>query len=79
MAIRMESDRREELLERLRGFWLEEFDEELSAFRAERILDFVMEAIGPAVFNQGVLDARRWMQSRLDDLEGEVWEPEARV
>ena len=39
----------------------------------------MIETIGPGVFNQGVRDARRYLQERLDDLESEVWEPEAEL
>ena len=76
MPIHIDDARRSALLGRLQGFWLEEFDEELSAFRAEQVLDFVGEAVGPAIYNQAVQDARHFMQVRLDDLEGEVWAPE---
>jgi uncharacterized protein (DUF2164 family) len=76
MAIQIEAARRESLATRLQAFFREEFDEELSRFRAEQLLDFVAEALGPQVYNQGVQDARKFMQQRLDDLDGEVHEPE---
>ena len=76
MTIHIDDDRRTRLLDLLRGFWTEEFDEELTGFRAERILDFMVEAVGPGIYNQGVQDARKHVQERLDDLEGDVWAPE---
>lgn len=76
MAIELETGRRERLVEALQGFYLEEFDEELSPFRAEQLLDFVLERLGPQVYNQAVQDARVFMQRKLDDLDGEVHEPE---
>ena len=76
MAIELDDTRRARLLSNLKGFFLEEFDEELSEFRAEQILDHVLGALGPQVYNQAVQDARRFMQARLDDLDGEVYEPE---
>ena len=77
MPLRLDEDRRSDLVNTLRGFYLEEFDEELSSFRAEALLDFVLQTLGPAVYNQGVQDARRFMQEKLDDLDGEVHEPES--
>ena len=66
-------DRREELSARLAQIaYSEEFDETLSDFRAETLLDLVLKAVGPAVYNQAVKDAQAFMQSRLDDLDGEV-------
>ena len=76
MALRLDEVRREGLVSRLRGFFLQEFDEDLSSFRSEQVLDFFLEALGPQVYNQAVQDARGFMLRKLDDLDGEVHEPE---
>lgn len=78
MAIRIDDARRDQLVRRLQGFFLQEFDEELSRFRAEQLLDFHLEALGPQVYNQAVQDARKYMQERLDDLDAEVHVAEPR-
>ena len=75
MSVELSEERRAELVLRLQGFFLEQFEEQLSEFRAEHLLDFVLEAVGPQVYNQAVQDARAVMQRKLDDLEGEVWMP----
>jgi len=75
-GMNIDAERRRHLIGALQGFWLEEFDEELSPFRAEKLLDFVARALGPQVYNQGVQDARKFLQERLDDLDGEVYEPD---
>lgn len=72
MTISLSEERREQLILGMKGFYLEEFDEEISAFRAERLLDFAIRSIGPHVYNQAVQDARAFMQRKLDDLDGEV-------
>lgn len=76
MAIDLDPARRARLVEEIQGFFLESFDEEVSAFRAEQLLDFSLGHLGPQVYNQGVQDARVFMQRKLDDLDGEVYEPE---
>ena len=77
MAIDLDDARRERLISSLRGFYLEELDEELSAFRAEQVLDFFLRTLGPQVYNQAVQDARGFLQRSLDDLDGEVYASEA--
>lgn len=72
MPLNISPERRAELISRLRKSYSEEFDETLSDFRAETLLDLVLKAVGPAVYNQAVKDAQAFMQSRLDDLDGEV-------
>jgi len=76
MAPALDDARRARLVEGLRGLYLQEFDEELSAFRAEQILDWFLETLAPQAYNQGVQDARRYLQEKLDDLDGEVHAPE---
>lgn len=73
MAIKLTDERRERLIQNVEGFYLREFDEEVSAFRAERLLDFFLEALGPHVYNQAVQDARGFMQRKLEEIDGEVY------
>lgn len=72
MSLDLSPDRRAEVLARLRAAYSEEFDESLSDFRAETLLALVLKAVGPAIYNQAVKDAQAFMQSRLDDLDGEI-------
>lgn len=76
MSVPLDDDRRARLAASLRGFYLEDFDEDISEFRAERLLDFFLEALGPQIYNQAVQDARLWMKRKLDDLDGDVHVPE---
>jgi uncharacterized protein (DUF2164 family) len=71
-TLNLDETRRERLIASLRGFHLEHFDEDISAFRAERIVDFMLGSLGAQVYNQAVQDARVYMQLKLDDLDGEV-------
>ena len=53
-----------------------EFDEPLSDFRANGLLDFFIRELGPPIYNQGVRDASSYMQKKLADIEGEITEVE---
>lgn len=77
MAIDLAEGRREPLVRSVQGFYLQEFDEEISAYRAEQLVDFFLQALGPQVYNQAVTDARGFMQRKLDELDGEVYAAEA--
>jgi uncharacterized protein (DUF2164 family) len=78
MRIRLSTERRSALLRSIKEYFLEEFDDRLSDFRAEGLLDFFVRELGPPVYNQGVRDASSFMQSKLTDIEGEVYEVENR-
>ena len=76
MHIRLSPERRRELVEVLLRFWREEFDEELSDFRAERVVELLAARLGPAVYNQAVQDTRGYVLEKLEDVAGELYEPE---
>lgn len=79
MRIQLSEERRAHMVRMIRAFFDETFDEELSDFRAEELLDFFVAELGPTVYNQGVQDARGFVQRKLDDLDGEVYEAERPV
>jgi uncharacterized protein (DUF2164 family) len=76
IKVRLSPDRRAVLLESLVAYYATEFDETLSPFRAESLVDFFVKELGPPVYNQGVRDAAAYMQAKLGDIEGEVYERE---
>ena len=73
MDIKLDPARKQRVAVRLQQLFSKEFDETLSDFRAAEIVDLMLRTLGPAIYNQGVQDARTHMQIKLDDLEGEVY------
>lgn len=73
MSVELSDDRKGQLVLALQGFYLQEFDEDLSRFQAEQLLEFFVDALAPHVYNQAVQDARIFMQRKLDELDGEVY------
>lgn len=74
--IRLSSERRTGLLRATKEHFAVEFDEPLSDFRANGLLDFFIRELGPPIYNQGVRDASSYMQKKLADIEGEITEVE---
>ena len=77
--IRLNEDRKRAILRALEAFYAETFDEKLSTFRTVQILEFFLKNLGPPVYNQGVQDARAFMLTKLDDIDGEVYEVETPI
>jgi uncharacterized protein (DUF2164 family) len=75
--IKLTEERRERVPRAAREFFSGTLDEELSDFRNELLLDFYIKELGAPVYNQAIQDARASMQTKLEDLEGEFWEPES--
>lgn len=76
MRAKLSEERRADLLKEFQAFYKETYDEEMTAFRAERVLEFFMKELGPTVYNQGIQDARVFMAHKLEDLDAEFYEPE---
>jgi uncharacterized protein (DUF2164 family) len=75
MRIRLAEERRERLIVEIRAMFTRDFDRPLSDFQARHLLDFFVRHLGPPVYNQAVQDVRSALQTKLDDLEGELYEP----
>jgi uncharacterized protein (DUF2164 family) len=76
MRIKLTEQGRERLATRIQAVFLDEFDLELSEFRTQRLIDFFIGQLGAPIYNQAIQDARSFFTSKLDDLEGEFYEPE---
>jgi uncharacterized protein (DUF2164 family) len=76
MRIKLSEEGREQLASAVRQLFVEEFDRELSGFQAQRLIDFFVRHLGAPVYNQAIKDARGFLQTKLDDLDGEFYEPE---
>ena len=51
-------------------YFQEERDEEISQLQAQLILDFVIDKIGPHIYNQGISDMQKYLYSKAE----EMWE-----
>lgn len=76
MRTRLSPGRRAQLINALEDSFAREFDEPISDFRAEALLDVLIEELGPPVYNQGVRDASSYMQEKLAEIEGAIYETE---
>jgi uncharacterized protein (DUF2164 family) len=74
MRIQLSDDRRRALLDAIEEHFSAAFDNPISRFQAESLLTFFVRELGPSVYNPGVRDAAGYMQSKLEDIEGEIYE-----
>lgn len=69
----LQDERRNDFILKLKSFFRDEFDENLSDFRADALLDLFLQTLGPEVYNQAVEDVRAHLQVKLDDMDGEIF------
>ena len=58
---------------RCSGTFQEELQEELGTLPAANLLNYILEEIGPAIYNRAVLDAQARVQARAAELDAELY------
>lgn len=76
MPIELSQEDRKAAIASVRRYAEEHFDESLGELAAGLLLDFVLEEIGPSIYNGAVRDAQARMQSHLGELDLDVHEEE---
>jgi len=54
----------------LQAYFETERDEEIGLLQGRLILDFILEHIGPHIYNQAVADVHKYMAERVEDMYG---------
>ncbi len=72
-AVEVTAMERNDAVVSLQRYFREEFQEELGALPASNLLNFILEDIGPAIYNRAVLDAQARLQSRAAELDAELY------
>ncbi len=73
MSVTLPEGARAGLARQLQTMFATEFDEELSGFQAEQVVDMMVRTMGAEIYNQALKDVRAFFQARVDDLEGELF------
>ena len=76
MAITLPEDTQKALVYSIKRYFLEERGEEIGDLQAGFLLAFVLQEIGPSIYNQAVKDAQASLQGVVTDLDLTLHEPE---
>ena len=69
-SITIADEARKRAVASLKRYLDEEFDEEVGDLKAGLFVDFLLEELGPTIYNRAMLDARAFFEERTADLEG---------
>jgi len=76
VTIELSKEKRAEAIASLKKYYEEEIREPIGDLRAGLLLDFILEDIGPAIYNQAIADAQTRLAARVADLDGELFADE---
>lgn len=66
--IELKKEVRTAMLGEIQRFFVEQRDETISEFNAGLLLDFMIDNIGPLLYNQAIQDAHKFMSEKTEDL-----------
>ncbi len=66
--IKLSKERRDEMIADIQTYFSKERDEEIGNLGAGMVLDFIVENLAPAFYNQGVHDAHQYMKDAAEAL-----------
>lgn len=76
MAIELSKEDRRQAIASIERYFREHMEEKIGNVAAAGLLGYILEEIGPSIYNRGVADAQERMQARVADLDFEVHEEE---
>ena len=74
--IAFSKDQKIKLVAEIQRYFDKELDQEIGDFDAEFLLDFFSEKVGGVYYNQGLNDARRLLDEKLDTITESFYELE---
>jgi uncharacterized protein (DUF2164 family) len=73
MTIDMPKQVRAQAIASIQRYFQENMPEPIGDLPAGLLLNFIIEEVGPAIYNQAIADAQARMQQRVSDLNGELY------
>jgi uncharacterized protein (DUF2164 family) len=76
MAIVLAPDAKKQAIASIRGYFAENWDQDVGDLKGDLLLDYFLREIGPSVYNRAIGDAQVYLRDRVADLEGACYERE---
>lgn len=76
MAIEISKKNRIEIIASIQRYFEENMEEKIGNMTAAALLDFLLEELGPLVYNKAVSDVQERLQSRVMEVDIEVHKDE---
>jgi uncharacterized protein (DUF2164 family) len=76
MGIALSSEDRAQAIDSLTRYVLENLDQKIGNITAGALLGFILEEIGPSIYNRAVSDVKERLLMRVEDVEYEIHEDE---
>ena len=76
MTIELAKQARSDAITSIQRYFQENMAEPIRNMAASLLLNYFVEEVGPAIYNQAIADVQARIQQRLSDLDGDLYAPE---
>ena len=74
MTIELDKADRKQAIESIERYFLDELDQKIGNIQAGALLNFLVEEIGPLIYNRAIAEAQERMLMRVQELDVEIHE-----
>ena len=74
--IKLDQHQKTEAIDKLKKYFNDEMHQEIGQFEAEFLLDFFSKEVGVYFYNQGLQDAGKVFENKLEDVQQHLYELE---
>lgn len=68
--IKLSKEEYENAVDEIRKFFECERDEDIGNLQGQIMVDFILEKIGPSIYNKAIDDMQKYMTEKIDDMYG---------
>ncbi|MFC3109810.1 DUF2164 domain-containing protein [Undibacterium arcticum] len=76
MEIKLKKEVEQQLIGSIQRYFARNMDGDIGELQASMLLHYVVEEIGPSIYNQAIADAQAYMLEKVQDLEISCHAPE---
>ena len=76
MTIELTKEAKQNALESIQKYFQVNLEQPIGNLAAGALLQFILEELGPSIYNKGVCDAQERMQLRISELDSEIYADE---
>ena len=69
MKIKISPNQKERLRQKVIALFMDDFDEEISDFKADQILEAFIEKLAPDIYNTAIEDMKVYLMGQIEDID----------
>ena len=67
---KLTKETKQQIIFDIQKYFSDERDEQIGNLSAELLLQFIIEKVGPSIYNQGIHDAHSFVSEKIEELYG---------